>query len=171
MSRNTDTVRVMAAGSILAALDSGGTQSATEVDGSAVDTHVTGGIRFRKVAAAVFFDQTAGTSHRWGFQGNFQSRQATSGTGSTWADFGSTMSFADNTVTGTASGAAQYVYHTDYETLPTLARYVRLQYTPQGFIATSEAFSSATGGVADVAPVLLLSDPNKLPADSPLSGF
>jgi hypothetical protein len=78
------------------------------------------------------------------------------------------MSFRDNTVTGTSSAAAKYAYVTDYETLPTLARFVRLQYTPQGFIASSGVFSSATGGLTDIAPLLLLSDPNKLPADTPV---
>lgn len=161
-------VRVVPAGLILAALNSGGTQCVTEIDGLTTGVQISGGLRFRKVHAALYVEQSAGTSHKFGWRGNLQSRRATSGTGSTWADFGSTWSDNDNTLSGVASGAAQYVYQSDPETIPPLALQVRLQYIPRGFIATSEAFSSATGGVADVAPVLVLSDPNRLPSDVPV---
>lgn len=167
MSRFQNTHRVVSGGLTLAAINSGGTQIATEVDGTAVDTHLTG-LRFRQVSAAVVFDQASGTSHKFGWRGNYQSRKTTSGTGSTWADFGTTWADYDNTVSGLASGVATYVYQSDPADIPAGHRYVRLQYIPKAFIATSEALSTATGGVADITPLLLLSDPNRLPADAPV---
>jgi len=166
MSRFLNAARLEMAGSTLGALNTGGTQSATEVNGSAVAVAFTG-LRFRHVQAAVAVDQPSGTGHKWGFTGNFQARPATTGTGSTYADFGATMSFKDRDIAGAASGAATYVYQTAYEVIPAKSVQVRLQYTPKGFTGTSgaEAFSSATGGVADVTPLLLLTDPNRLPAD------
>jgi len=166
MSRFLNAARLEMAGSTLGALNSGGTQSATEVDGKSVAVTYTG-LRFRHVQASVAIDQPSGTAHKWGFTGNLQSRIATSGTGSTFADFGATMSFKDRDVAGAASGAVLYAYQTAYEVVPAKSVQVRLQYTPKGFTGTSgaEAFSSATGGVADVTPLLLLTDPNRLPAD------
>lgn len=169
MSRFLNSFRALPGGAILAAVDSGGTQCATEVNGNAVSTTWVG-LRFRHCSAVVSIDQSAGTSHKFGFRGNWQYRIATSGTGSTYADFGSTMSYLDNTVSGQSSGAGQYVYQTAYEVIPARSVQIRLQYTPKGFIATSEAVSSATGGVADIAPVVVLTDPNRLPADTAATG-
>lgn len=168
MSKDTNHVLLKPAAAILANLNSGGTQCVTEVDGYSTGVQITGGLRFRKVHAAMYVEQSAGTSHKFGWRGNLQYRLATSGTGSTWADFGSTWSDNDNTLSGTSSGAAQYVYQSDWELVPTNALQVRLQYIPRGFIASSEAFSSATGGAADVATVLVFSDPNRYPCDTPV---
>ncbi len=166
MSRFLNTARLEMGGLTLGALNTGGTQSATEVDGLAVSVAYTG-LRFRHVQAVVAVDQPSGTAAKWGFTGNLQSRIATSGTGSTYADFGATMNRKDRDIAGASSGSAQYVYQSPYEEVPAKAVQVRLQYTPKGFTGTSgaEAFSSATGGIADVTPLLLLTDPNRLPAD------
>ncbi len=170
MSRFLNAPRLEMAGVTLAALNTGGTQSATEVDGNSVSLTYTA-VRFRHLQAAVAFDQASGTGHKWGFTGNFQSRIATSGTGSTFADFGATMNLKDRDIAGASSGVASYVYQAAYVEIPKASVQVRLQYTPKGFTGTSgaEAFSSATGGVADVTPLLLLTDPNRLPADGATS--
>jgi hypothetical protein len=167
MSHYTNHVRLVPAGLTLAAINSGGTQIATEVDGTAVSVQRSDGLRYRKVAATVLFDQAAGTSHKFGFIGNFQYIKATSGTGSTYADFGATMNNRDNAVSGTASGVATYIYPVmTYAEIPPGALYIRLQYTPKAFIASSEALSTATGGLADISPILMLTDPNRYPADT-----
>ena len=166
MSHDTNHVRLVPAGLTLAAINSGGTQIATEVNGTAVSVQRSDGLRYRKVAATVLFDQSAGTSHKFGFYGNFQYIKATSGTGSTYTDFGATMNNLDNAVSGVASGVATYIYPAlSFNVIPPGSLYVRLQYTPKAFIATSEALSSATGGAADISPLLIFTDPNRYPAD------
>jgi hypothetical protein len=166
MSHETNHVRLVPAGLTLAAINSGGTQIATEVNGTAVSVQRSDGLRYRKVAATVLFDQAGGTSHKFGFIGNFQYIKATSGTGSTYTDFGATMNQVDNAVSGLASGVATYIYPAmTYAVIPPGSLYVRLQYTPRAFIATSEALSSATGGLVDISPILVFTDPNKYPAD------
>jgi len=167
MSRYTNTARVEPAAAILAAQNTGGTQVATEVSGYSVGIRYAGGLRFRKVAAAVYFEQSAsGTGNfRFGLTANFQSRLATSGTGSTWADFGTAYSNVDSSVPGTSTGAQQYVYQVPDEQIPANALQVRLQYTPKAITEAGVA-TTASGGIADIAPVLLLTDPNKYPADA-----
>ena len=167
MSHETNHFRVVPAGLTLAAINSGGTQIATAVNGTAVSVRRSDGLRYRKAAATVLFDQAAGTSHKFGFTGTLQYILATSGTGSTYAAFGSTMNNRDNAVSGLASGVATYIYPAlSFAQIPPGAHSIRLQYTPKAFIASSEALSTATGGVADISPLLFLTDPNRYPADT-----
>lgn len=157
MSRYFDNSVTVYAKAPQASLDSGATDHATEVNGSQVDLQTVTGQRYRRVKVAFPYSvSVATTGTTVSFASNLQHRDTTTGTGSTWADFG-TAPAAHVTTTSTSTGAHEGVF--EYEDNLTLAnRYIRVQVTP--------TFSATTTGLATLSYSghLELKDPNKYPA-------
>lgn len=157
MSRYFDNSVTVYAKAPQASINSGDTDHATEVNGVQVDLQGVTGQRYRRVKVAFPYSlSVATTGTTVSFASNLQHRDATSGAGSTWADFG-TAPAAHVTTTSTSTGAHEGVFEYEQD-LTTANRYIRVQVTPT-FSATSSglAILSYSGHVE-------LKDPNKYPA-------
>ncbi len=142
MSRFFDESTSVYAKAPQAALDSGATDHATEVNGVQVDLQANTGQRYRRVKVTFPYSvsvATTGTSVS--FASNLQDRDTTSGTGSTYADFGTAPS-AHVTTTSTSTGAHEGVFEY-YQELTLANRYLRVQVTP--------TFSATTTGLASLS--------------------
>jgi hypothetical protein len=168
MSRFPDNVDVVYAKAPQASVNSGATDSGTEVNGDQVDLQAaavlnTNGtsatIRYRRVRVAFPYSVSVGTTGTTvSFASNLQHRIATSGTGSTWADFGTApaahVSADSGTSTGSVFGAFEYE-----QDLTLVNRYLRVQVTP--------TFSATTTGDAllSYSGSFVFMDANRNPAD------
>jgi hypothetical protein len=137
-------------------INSGDTDSGTEVAGVQIDLQDTTGQRFRRCKVSFPYSVTVDTTGTTvSFASNLQHRNTTSGTGSTWADFGTAPSAhvtGGSTTTGASIGAMEYE-----QDLTLANRYIRVQVTP--------TFSATTTGLAllTYSGVVELKDPNRYP--------
>jgi hypothetical protein len=168
MSRFPDNVDVVYAKAPQFEVNSGATDHATEVSGDAVDLQaaaITGTngtsatIRYRRVRVAFPYSiAVATTGTTVSFASNLQDRIATSGTGSTWADFGTAPSAHVTADSGTSTGTVYGCFEYEQD-LTTVSRYMRVQVTP--------TFSATTTGLAllSYSGAFVFMDANRNPAD------
>ena len=149
-------INVAYAGDPVSAMNSGDTGNGTERNGDQFDLQGVTGRRYRKVHVALPYDYSLASGITQTVASNLQHRETTSGTGSTWADFGTAPSnhTLTNSATNAATGQGKMLYEQD---LTSAGRYLRVQWTPSWS-------TTATGSLANFNPVLILSDANQLPA-------
>ena len=167
MSRFPDNVDVVYAKAPQVAVLSSATDDQTEVTGEIVDLqavmalNVNGtpsAIRYRRVRVAFpYRNAVSVTGFTVALASNLQDRDATGGTGSTWADFGTAPSNHTSADSGTSTGAVfgSFEYEQD---LTLVSRYLRVQVTPT-FSATT------TGASLNYSGSFVFMDANRNPAD------
>ena len=156
MSRFSDNSVTVYAKAPQASLNSGATDHATEVNGSQIDLQTVTRQRYRRAKVAFPYSlSVATTGTTVSFASNLQDRNVTSGTGSTYADFGTAPS-AHVTTTSTSTGAHEGVMEYEQD-LTNAKRYLRVQVTP--------TFSATTTGLAllSYSGHVELKDPNVYP--------
>ncbi len=163
MSRFPDNIDVRYSVVPVAAQDSATPPAAgTELDGEAVDLQSITGLRYRRVMVTFpySFEAEATEVPTVTFASNLQDRETTSGTGSTWADFGTAPSNHTSAQAGSTGSTGTILATFKYEQDLTLARrYLRVQVTP--------IFAATTTGVAlSYGNAVVLMDPNHYPSDT-----
>ncbi len=163
MSRFPDNVDVRYSVIPVAGQDSATPPAAgTELDGEAVDLQSITGVRYRRAMVTFPYSYEAEVTGlpTVTFASNLQDRQTTSGTGSTWADFGTAPSNHTSAQAGSSGATGTILATFKYEQDLTLVRrYLRVQVTPV-FSATT------TGGALNYSNAVVLMDPNHYPADT-----
>jgi hypothetical protein len=146
-------------------IDSGSTASADAISGQQLDLRTLKKFHSATIVATAYcFFNTSGIIFKG--KADLQDRSATTGAGSTWANFGTTgQSF---TVTNATTTTAATLYVTGQmnvgKSLRTARRYIRVKM--EGYSTKGWFNSTATGHLVNVASVIILGGAQSKPATS-----
>jgi len=144
---------------IVAAIDSGDTTGGVgaTADGNPIDLRPTGR-RYQSLKMLISYYASIATGFVVKIAANLQDRATTSGTGSTWADFGTAPTTHSLATTGITYG--EFPWNQD---LRAAKRYLRVQACPS-FVTATGGGATDTGSVVQLWAVATLLDPNRRPA-------